>query len=58
LLYRNDNRSTDTLGSRLELDVAPGQTYFVRVRGQGGTRGDYQLVLDWLLANDPAGLSN
>lgn len=45
----NDNAGPWTTDSQVVFDVAPGESYFVRVRAIGSRTGDYTLTLDDLL---------
>jgi hypothetical protein len=50
LIATNDNFSTMTTDSRVNIDVIAGERYFIRVRGSGNRTGDYAMTIDWLLA--------
>ena len=49
-MAQNDNAARGTTDSRLTFDISANETYFIRVRGQNGTRGEYELAIDSLLS--------
>ncbi len=50
-IAQNDNAGPNTTDSHVSLDVVAGQTYWIRVRSNGGRRGDYELALDLALSS-------
>jgi hypothetical protein len=50
VVAQNDNSGRGTTDSRLTFDVVANETYFIRVRGQKGSRGEYELSVDSALA--------
>jgi hypothetical protein len=50
VLAQTDNAGRGTTDSRLTFEVSANETYFIRIRGQKGSRGDYELIIDSALA--------